>query len=196
MTMESIRVSAVLPAEPERIYRAWLNSREHTAMTGGAASIVPIVGGRHTAWDGYIEGDTLELEENRRISQTWSTTEFPEGAPASRVEILFEAEDGATRVTVVHTDIPEGDGARYEQGWVEFYFAPMRKYFKAATSKKAAPKKAAPKKAAPKKAAPKKAAPKKAAPKKAAPKKAAPKKAAPKKAAPRKAAPKKASKRG
>ena len=34
-----------------------------------------------------------------------------------------------TRVVIIHTDIPEGQSERYETGWIEYYFEPMKKYF-------------------------------------------------------------------
>ncbi|MBI4202481.1 MAG: SRPBCC domain-containing protein, partial [Chloroflexi bacterium] len=66
---ESIKLSAVIPATPERIYQAWLDSREHAAFTGGAATVEAKVGGRFTAWDGYIQGTIQALEPGRRILQ-------------------------------------------------------------------------------------------------------------------------------
>jgi outer membrane biosynthesis protein TonB len=133
--------------------------------------------------------------------QVWRTTEFPADAEDSRLELLFEpVGDGTeTKVTLIHTNIPEGQGAQYKSGWGEHYFEPMRAYFSETVESAPAPKKAtAPKKAAKKKAAPKKAVKKAAAPKKA-PKKAAKKaakKARKKTAAPKKAtAPKKAAKK-
>jgi uncharacterized protein YndB with AHSA1/START domain len=198
MTTEFIHVSTLIPASPEAVYDAWLDSVLHARMTGGAAAIEPRVGGKHSAWDGYIQGETLELEPGKRIAQSWSTTQFPEGHAPSLIVLTFDDEDGQTRLSLAHSEIPEGQGAQYESGWYEHYFTPMIAHFsgtKAAPKKRAAAKKAAPKKAAPKKAAPKKAAPKKAAAKKAAPKKAAAKKAVPKKAAAKKAAPKKVAKK-
>ncbi len=196
MATESITLTEVIPASAERIYAAWLDSAEHGRMIGGVAEIEPHVGGRHQAWDGYIWGETLELDPGKRIVQSWRTSEFPAEAGDSQVVVLIEARGDHAQVTIEHSEIPEGQGQKYLEGWDEFYFGPMTKYFGAAAKKgivkKAAPKKAAAKKAAPKKAAAKKAAPKKAVAKKAAPKKAAVKKAAPKKGAAKKAAPKKA----
>jgi hypothetical protein len=37
--------------------------------------------------------------------------------------------EGGTRITFRHTDIPEGQSARYEQGWIDHYFRPMKEYF-------------------------------------------------------------------
>jgi uncharacterized protein YndB with AHSA1/START domain len=126
---DSFTVSDLIPASPERIYSAWLDATTHTAMTGGAATVEARVGGRFTAWDGYIEGTTLELSPGRKIVQAWRSADFPEGAGTSRLEIALEAADGGTRVTLHHTEIPAGQGGDYEQGWRDHYFAPMRKYF-------------------------------------------------------------------
>ena len=127
MTTESIRVSASIPAPPARIYDAWLDARQHSAMTGGRATSFP--GGRFTAWDGYISGWTLVKEPPRRIVQAWRTSEFPEGSTDSRVEILLDRVSGGTEITIFHSEIPEGQGKSYEGGWQSFYFTPMRAYF-------------------------------------------------------------------
>jgi uncharacterized protein YndB with AHSA1/START domain len=129
MATDSIRLSRVFAATPERLYRAWLDSREHRAMTGGVATVVAEVGGEHSAWDGYIWGKILALEPPRRIVQSWRTAEFPGSSPNSRLEILFRRATGGTRVTPVHTQIPPGQGKKYEEGWKDAYFRPMTTYF-------------------------------------------------------------------
>jgi uncharacterized protein YndB with AHSA1/START domain len=50
----SFRLSAVISAPLERVYAAWLDSESHGAFSGGKASIQPRVGGKFTAWGGYI----------------------------------------------------------------------------------------------------------------------------------------------
>jgi uncharacterized protein YndB with AHSA1/START domain len=131
--LETIEVTALLPASPERIYRAWLDDQEHTAFTGGRATVEPHVGGRHTAWDGYVEGLNLELVPGQKIVQSWRSSEFPPGALHSRLEVRLEPADGGTRITIVHSDIPEGQGKQYEQGWRDHYFVPMASYFAGVT---------------------------------------------------------------
>ena len=132
MKTDSIRVSAVIPADPKAIYEAWMSSKGHGAMTGSGATVTARVGGKFTAGDGYISGTTLELEPGARIVQSWRTTEFAEEDPDSRLEVLLEKASGGTRVTLVHTNIPRGQGAEYRQGWIDFYFTPMKEYFGAA----------------------------------------------------------------
>ena len=122
-------LKAHIPAKPSEVYKAWMSAKGHSAMTGSPAKVEGKVGGRFTAWDGYIFGTTLELSPNKRIIQAWRTTEFPDDAPDSRVEILLEEVDGGTKLTLSHSNMPEDQVDDYRQGWEDFYFKPMREYF-------------------------------------------------------------------
>jgi len=123
------KLSAVIPVAPADIYKAWLSTKGHAAMTGNPAKVNGKVGGKFSAWDGYIFGSTLELEADRRIVQAWRTSEFPDDAPDSRLEILLEETSGGTKITLTHTDMPEDQVESYRQGWEDFYFKPMQEYF-------------------------------------------------------------------
>lgn len=129
MAEESFRISEVLPASPELVYATWLSSVGHAEMTGAGARVVPGVGGRFSAWDGYIWGITLELEPNHRIVQSWRTLEFPGTAPDSRLEVLLQPTPEGCRITLAHSRIPAGQAESYRQGWYDHYFDPMRAYF-------------------------------------------------------------------
>jgi activator of HSP90 ATPase len=130
MPFDSLEVGTVLPASQERVYESWLDADCHAAFTGAAATGEAAVGSRFTAWDGYIEGSNVELQPYDRIVQRWRTTEFPAGAPDSMVTVLLEPEgEASTRIMIRHTGIPEGQGESYRQGWLDYYFEPMRRYF-------------------------------------------------------------------
>jgi activator of HSP90 ATPase len=116
-------------AKAEIIYKAWLSSEGHSSITGSPAKVNGTVGGDFVAWDGYIQGMFLELEENKRIMQAWRTAEFPEEAEDSIVEILLEEEHGKTKLTLKHTNIPSGQADSYKTGWEDFYFKPMKAFF-------------------------------------------------------------------
>lgn len=122
-------LTAEFNAGAEAVYKAWLSTQGHTLMTGSPAKVDGRVNGEFTAWDGYIWGTFTGLEANKRIVQAWRTGEFPEDAPDSHVEILLEEKDGKTKLTLVHTNMPEGQAESYKQGWEDFYFKPMREYF-------------------------------------------------------------------
>ncbi len=126
---DQFTMSTVLPVKAERVFRAWLSTEGHAAMTGSPAKVEPRVGGTFMAWDGYISGKTLELKPYTRIVQAWRTTEFPAESPDSRVEIQLTESNGETQLKLIHTNIPEGQADSYKQGWEDFYFKPMREYF-------------------------------------------------------------------
>jgi uncharacterized protein YndB with AHSA1/START domain len=125
-------VSTILPATPEQVFRAWLSTDGHSAMTASPAKVEPRVGGTFLAWDSYISGMTLQLKPYHHIVQAWRTTEFPKDAPDSMIDISLEPVEGGTKLTLVHTDIPEGQADSYEQGWDDSYFSPMKDYFRKA----------------------------------------------------------------
>ena len=115
-------------ALPKEIYASWLSSEGHTKMTGGEARISDNVGDSFTAWDGYIEGKNLDLELNKRIVQSWRTSEFEENEEDSELEILLNEVDDHTELTLIHKNVPES-GEHYKKGWDNHYFQPMKKYF-------------------------------------------------------------------
>ena len=122
-------ISEIIPAKASEIYEAWLDGEGHAAMTGSPAQVDGKVGGKFSAWDGYIFGSTLELVLHQRIVQAWRTSEFPEDAPDSSVEVILEKISGGTKVTLTHSDMPADQVESYRQGWEDFYFKPMKAYF-------------------------------------------------------------------
>ena len=121
-------VSDVIPAPPGTVYAAWLDSGEHSRMTGSSATVSGEVGGEFEAWDGYIQGKNLELQPPGRIVQLWRTSEFADSEVDSLLEVRFEPEGEGTRVTIRHTRLPE-HGLQYRQGWQDSYFTPMKSHF-------------------------------------------------------------------
>lgn len=129
MPLDSLSLSTFLPAPPAQVWSAWVDGDQHAAMTGAGATGDARVGGAFTAWDGYIEGTNLVLESPTRIVQAWRTSQFAPTDADSRLEIHLAPEGDGTRLTLVHSGIPAGQGQSYEGGWEEHYFQPMRAFF-------------------------------------------------------------------
>lgn len=127
---KTIRRQVLIPASPEQVYAALVNARKHTACTGSTATGVARVGARFTAWDGYISGTHLTLEKGKRIIQEWQTTEWPEGSPPSLLELTLKAKGKGTELTMVHSKVPADHAAKYAKGWKEFYWSPLKRYFR------------------------------------------------------------------
>jgi uncharacterized protein YndB with AHSA1/START domain len=121
-------VSAIFPRSPQELYDAWLDSKQHSKMTGAKAKVSAKVGDTFEAWDGYITGKNLKLEPGNRIVQAWRTSEFADDEEDSKIEITFKLVKAGTRLILQHTKLPP-HGQIYEQGWVDSYFSPMKEYF-------------------------------------------------------------------
>jgi uncharacterized protein YndB with AHSA1/START domain len=124
-------LTTVIPASPQAVYDAWLDGPGHSEMTGGAATASTEMGGAFTAWDDYIAGRNLALEPGRRILQSWRTTQFTAGDADSRIEVLLDPIAGGTKLTLHHTNVPDGHTGYEKGGWTSHYFEPMERYFKA-----------------------------------------------------------------
>ncbi|QQG48150.1 MAG: SRPBCC domain-containing protein [archaeon] len=129
MKFETIRQKALLKASPCEVCQAYVDPLKQTEVTGSEASGSPMVGGRFTAWDGNISGKYLELEEGRKIVHDWKTTEWPKGYPASLVEITVTKKGGGTQLEMVHSKVPAEQADDYAEGWEEYYWKPLKKYF-------------------------------------------------------------------
>ncbi len=125
---ESLFHQVEFPVAPEVIYKAWLNSEQHAAMTGGEAKCTDIEGASFTAWDGYITGVNHKLTPHSKIIQSWRTSEFSDEDEDSLLEVMLEPSEKGCLLSLKHTNIPAGQ-TQYEQGWIESYFNPMKDYF-------------------------------------------------------------------
>jgi activator of HSP90 ATPase len=120
------------------VYNALLDAEKHSEFTGSKATGKAKVGAKFTAWDGYILGKNLKLEKGKRLVQEWVTTEWPEGYPPSRLEFTFREIDGNTELTMVHSNIPTNQEEELKQGWINYYWKPLKTYFEKRKDKETA----------------------------------------------------------
>lgn len=117
-----------IPAKPETVFNAWLDTKQHTEMTGGDAAVSDAVGESFMAWDGYISGQNMILTKYSRIVQTWRTSDFSMEEEDSLVDISLKEVEGKTELTLHHSNLP-AHGEQYKGGWETHYFRPMKTYF-------------------------------------------------------------------
>lgn len=118
-----------IAARPQQVYDALTKPSLHRAVIGAEATGARRVGRRFTAHDGYIMGVHRELAAPRRIVQDWWTTEWPDGAPPSRLQITLRSVKGGTELEMVHSRVPAEQADAYRQGWIDYYWTPLQAYF-------------------------------------------------------------------
>ncbi len=127
----TITQKVVIPkVSPKQVYEAYVDPEKHSEFTGSEAKGKPVVGGKFTAWDEYIFGKFLELEPGKRVVQEWTSTDFPEDASPSRLELTFSAVPKGTEIVMVHSNVPKEIADDAAEGWVDFYWDPLKAYFK------------------------------------------------------------------
>ncbi len=127
--MPTIHQTATIPARPAQIYRAWLSSRDHSAFTGDTAVIDPVVGGQFTVFGGYAEGETVTLVPNKKIVQTWHAADWPANAQ-SRITVILQPVGQSTHLTFHQTGVPAKFLNSIEQGWTDYYWTPLKTFFR------------------------------------------------------------------
>ena len=125
-----IRQKVLIPnSSPEKVYKAFLSSREHAAFTDSPAKISARKGTKFTAWDGYITGRNISLVKGKKIEQEWRTTEFPDGYPDSLLKISLKKKGEGTELSMIQSKVPASQVKRYTEGWYESYWNPLKAYF-------------------------------------------------------------------
>lgn len=122
---KSVRQSVTIQTSPKTIYDALMDSRKHSLFTGSKASISRRVGGKFTAYDGYAEGTNLELVPGKRIVQSWRANDWPKGHYSKATFTIRTVKDG-TKLTFTQTGIPDRQVASIKQGWIDFYWKPLK----------------------------------------------------------------------
>jgi activator of HSP90 ATPase len=127
--VKSINQTIVVAATQLEVYEAFVNARKHAAFTNSPATGMARVGAKFTAWDGYISGVHRRLVKGRRIVQDWQTSQWPEGAPPSKLDLTFTRVKRGTAVRMHHSNVPAEQAASYRQGWTDYYWKPLKAYF-------------------------------------------------------------------
>lgn len=114
---------------PEALYGIYMDAKKHSKAIGGSkVSISAKAGSSYSAWDGYINGKTLELIKGKMIVQTWRSADFKSHDLDSTLILWFERKGRNTIVNMVHANVPDHQYYAVKAGWNTFYWKPWKKY--------------------------------------------------------------------
>jgi activator of HSP90 ATPase len=129
LEVTTITQKVTIPASPKEVYDAYVDAKKHSEFTDSKATGKPVVGGKYTTWGGYIFGKYLELDDGKRVVQEWTTTDWEEGYKASKLELIFCGVPEGTEIVMVHSNVPKAQADEITQGWIDFYWDPLKEYF-------------------------------------------------------------------
>lgn len=127
--MKSIKQVVNFDAPAHEVFEMLMDSKKHSEFTGDKAVISRKVGGRFKAYGDYISGKNLEIVKDKRIVQSWRASDWPKGHYS---KVIFELEEtkGKTKLRFTQEDVPEGQYDEIRQGWIDFYWEPMKEMAK------------------------------------------------------------------
>lgn len=125
---KTIRQVVAIRTAPEEIYAVLMDSRRHAKLIGASARISRRVGGKFTAYDGWLEGKNLALTPGKKIVQTWRGSDWEEDVFSKLTISLAKTARGA-RLTMVHSGVPASEARGIAAGWKKYYWVPLRRMF-------------------------------------------------------------------
>ena len=117
-----VKVERTIPAPLDKVFDAWLNPKVPGTPWNLADKLIydPKVDGLFWLSMGPAHyGRFTEITRPSRIQHTWLSPNT--SGLESTVTVTFEKEGTETRMTLVHTGLPDTDGGRsHDKGWNYF----------------------------------------------------------------------------
>jgi activator of HSP90 ATPase len=133
---KAIQQSVRFAASPQELFEMYVDSKKHSAATGGRAKIGGKVGAAFTAWNGQLRGKKLLIVPNHFVMRAWRSTHWPASDPDSLLLLAFKEAPGGGQVELLHVNVPEHDHLGVTKGWKQYYWQPWKKYIAAQKKKK------------------------------------------------------------
>lgn len=115
----------VVDASRETLFELLTVSSEHVRWMGTQAELDPRPGGAYSvlvAGEHRASGEFVEVTPNERVVFTfgWDAEGNPVPPGSTTVEITLHAEDGKTRVRLVHRGLPDDMEGPHVHGWEHY----------------------------------------------------------------------------
>jgi uncharacterized protein YndB with AHSA1/START domain len=125
---EPYRDTIHIAAAPEAVFDYFTNPELLVRWMGDVAQLEPRPGGlfRLVIGPRTVEGRYLSVDRPRRVVISWGrrgSRQLPPGK--SVLEVNLTAEAGGTRVSIVHSGLPDAEKPRHALGW-RHYFKRLR----------------------------------------------------------------------
>ena len=126
--MKTIKQIAKFNVSPHEVYEILMDSKKHAAFTESGAKISRKIGGKISAYDGWIKGKNVKLIKDKKIVQKWRGEDWPEGH-YSIAKFELKKINSGTELKFNQTNVPQEFFKDISIGWKTQYWDKMRKNF-------------------------------------------------------------------
>ena len=134
MKTKTIKQTVEFHAGPHEVFEALMDSKKHSAFTSSKCKIAREAGGKFSAYDGYIFGGNLEIVPDKKIVQSWTCTDWPDGHFSKATFEIGKSKNGA-KLSFTQTGVPKDFFDEISSGWHEHYWEKMKVLFEKRKSK-------------------------------------------------------------
>ena len=125
--MKTIKQTHIIDATPAEVFLALTNPLTIELWSGYPAVMETGENAEFSIFDGDISGKNLKIVQDQQLIQEWY---FGETDEQSVVTINLFPLKNKTRVEVEHTNVPDEVFEEFREGWKDFYFGALKKFFK------------------------------------------------------------------
>ena len=124
---KSIEQEIIIKSSPHEIYEVFMDSKKHSKLTESKAKVSREVGGSFSIFEGSLSGKNVELNQDKKIVQTWrgDGENWPKGY-YSTINLILEPVDQGTLIKFTQIDIPEASYESVKEGWDTYYWEPLK----------------------------------------------------------------------
>ena len=115
----------LINAPISEVWRALTDARYISSWGGGPAKMDGNAGTDFSLWGGDIHGKNIEGLLDKKLVQEWYGGDWAE---PSFVTFSLVDQNGRTKVTLEHKNVPEAEVADFDAGWRDFYMGPLKSY--------------------------------------------------------------------
>ena len=126
---KTVRQSATFHASPGEVYELLMDSKKHSSFTNARAKISNKIGGKISAYNGYITGYNIELKPGKLIVQSWHAADWPEKHMSTAI-FKFQKIKTGTNLIFTQKNVPSEQYDSIKQGWIDNYWQLMKEYCK------------------------------------------------------------------
>lgn len=123
--MKTLKQNHEFTCTPADLFDALTQPEAVIAWSGGPAEAGNQEGDAFSIWGGSVYGKNLRVDPNSRLVQEWVINNWN---PPSKVTFDLIPHDGGTTLKLTQINIPDGEYADIEQGWIDNYYEPIARY--------------------------------------------------------------------
>lgn len=117
-----------LPLAPDKVMRLLTEPELIKAWSENAVIFENRQGGKVELFDSWVSGEVIKTGADE-LEYSWSVIEWDEEVQSSIVNYRLVEENGATKIELKHTGLPnEEEMNKHESGWMQYFFGPMENY--------------------------------------------------------------------